>query len=317
MVIGGKSGKPPLAFTAEYAEVKAMNMTVNRKLALQAIVITVVVASAFGAAFTVAANPRIQIAERRMMALAQEGSFNEPRPGFGRPGAPGNVTISSVQAKAAVEASIPSFRIGTVSSLRVGWLVPIEDGKGVVTSVQVSTVTASTAEQAKAVVQGSLSTGWKAGEPRLMRTIYEVPLLDSKGATIGHVSVDGKSGEIIRKPSTILTVTSQQAKTMVSNAIKEFTIGEAKDAGSTWMVSIKYKDKVVMTVLLGKLNTPTSEDAVKAVQDSLKKGWSAGEPKQLQFTYNVAIIDVNNNTIGSIRVDARTGSIATGVRPGP
>jgi hypothetical protein len=215
-----------------------------------------------------------------------------------------------------VEASVPSFKIGTITSLRTGWLVPIEDGKGVVTSIQVNTVSASTAEQAKAVVQGSLSTGWKAGEPRLMRTIYQVPLLDAKDATIGHVSVDGGSGEIIRKPSTILTVTIQQAKTMISDAIKEFTVGEAKDAGSTWVVSIKYKDKVVMTVLLGKLNTPTSEDAVKTVQDSMKKDWSAGEPKQIQFTYNVPVIDVNNNVVGSIRVDGRTGNIAAGLRPG-
>jgi hypothetical protein len=252
-----------------------------------------------------------------MMALGERRNFNQPWPDFNRPGQPGNVTIDSAQAKATVEASISSFKIGTVTSLRTGWLVPIEDGKGVVTSIQVSMVSASTAEQAKAVVQGSLGAGWKAGEPRLMRTVYEVPLLDSKGVTIGHVSVDGRSGEVIRKPSTILTVTNQQAKAMVSDAVKEFTVGEARDAGSTWMVTVKYKDKAIMTVLLGKLNTPTAEDAVKAVQDSLKKGWSPGEPTQLQSIYNIPIIDSNNNTIGNIRVDGRTGDISIGVRPSP
>lgn len=83
------------------------------------------------------------------------------------------------------------------------------------------------------------------------------------------------------------------------------------------MVNIKYKDKVVMTVVLGKLNTPTSENAVKAVQDSLKQGWSPGEPRQLQSIYNVPIIGINNNTIGNVRVDGRTGDIAAGLRPGP
>lgn len=296
---------------------KTMKMIVNRKLALQAIAVVIVAASVLGVAFSVAANPGVQIAERKMMALGEGRNFNGPWPDFNRPGAPGNVTISSAQAKAAVEASIPGFKIGTVTSVRTGWLVPIEDGKGVVASIQVNTVSASTAEQAKAVVQGSLGAGWKAGEPKLMRTIYEVPVLDSKDATISHVSVDGKNGEIIRKPSTILTVTSQQAKAMVSDAIKGFTVGEAKDAGSTWMVSIKYKDKVVMTVVLGKVNTLTSDDAVKAVQDSLKKGWSPGEPKQIQSAYNVPVIDINNNTIGNIRIDGRTGDIAAGLRPGP
>jgi hypothetical protein len=78
------------------------------------------------------------------------------------------------------------------------------------------------------------------------------------------------------------------------------------------MVSIKYKDNVVMTVLLGKLNTPTSEDAVKATQDSMAKGWKTGEPKQLQSIYNVPIIDARGNTVGSIRVDGRSGEITTG-----
>jgi hypothetical protein len=107
-------------------------------------------------------------------------------------------------------------------------------------------------------------------------------------------------------------VTSEQAKTIVSDAVKAFQIGEVKDGGSVWMVSIKYNDKVVMTVLLGKLNTPTSGDALKAVQDSIGKGWNAGEPKQHGFTYNVPIVDANGNPIGNIRVDGRTGDITVG-----
>jgi hypothetical protein len=78
------------------------------------------------------------------------------------------------------------------------------------------------------------------------------------------------------------------------------------------MVSIKYKDNVVMTVLLAKLNTPTSGVALKAVQDSIGKGWTAGAPKQFGFTYNVPIIDSNGNPVGDVRVDGRTGGIITG-----
>ena len=290
-------------------------MIANRKLALKAMAIVAIIASVLVAAFTVAADPRASIAQKAATPLCEDRLFNRPWPGFGNQSRHGNVTITSAQAKALVEATIPSFRVGTVTSSKTGWLVPIEDGKGVVTSIEVGKVSASTAEQAKAIVEESLKKGWKAGEPRLMGTVYSVPLLDSKDATIGFVSVDGRSGEVMRRPSTILTVTSQQAKTIVSDAIKEFKVGEAKDGGSVWMVSIKYKDKAVMTVLLGKLNTPTSEDAVKAVQASLGKGWSAGEPKQLQIIYNVPIIDANNNTVGTISVDGRTGNITAGMRP--
>jgi len=115
----------------------------------------------------------------------------------------------------------------------------------------------------------------------------------------------------VKRPPTALTVTNDQAKTKVNDAIKEFKVGDAKDTGNAWMVSIKYKDKAVMTVLLGKLNTPTSEDAVKAVQDSIGKGWKAGEPKQLQSLYNVSIIDALGNTVGNIRVDGKSGDIIT------
>ena len=109
-----------------------------------------------------------------------------------------------------------------------------------------------------------------------------------------------------------VTVTSEQAKTIVGDTVTAFQIGEVKDGGSIWMVSIKYNDKVVMTVVLGKLNTPTSGDAVKAVQDSMGRGWSAGEPKQHGFTYNVPIVDANGNAVGNIRVDGRTGDITAG-----
>jgi len=287
-------------------------MIANRKLALEAVAIVAVIASVLVAAFAATADPRAATAQNRLPYDSTH--FDRSWPKFRNQSLSGNVTINSAQAKALVEAAIPSFRVGTITSSRTSWLVPIEDGKGVVTSIEVSKVSASTAEQAKVIVEESLKKGWKAGEPRLMRTIYSVPLLDSKDVTIGYVSVDGRSGEVMRKPSTILTVTSEQAKTIVNDAIKEFKVGEAKDGGSVWMVSIKYKDKVVMTVLLAKLNTPTSEDAVKAVQASLGKGWSAGEPKQLQLIYNVPIIDTNNNTVGAIKVDGRTGSITAGVR---
>ena len=112
-----------------------------------------------------------------------------------------------------------------------------------------------------------------------------------------------------------VTVTSEQAKTTVSDAVTALQIGEIKDGGSVWMVTIKYNDKVVMTVVLGKLNTPTSGDALKAVQDSIGKGWSAGEPTQHGFTYNVPIMDANGNPIGNIRLDGRTGDIAAGFSP--
>jgi len=288
-------------------------MIAYHKPALKAMAVIAVLASVLVVAFAATADSGAAVAQKR--APYGDTYFNRPWPGIRNQSWSGNVTIDSAQAKALVEAAIPSFRVGTITSSRTGWLVPIEDGKGVVTSIEVSKVSASTAEEAKVIVEESLKKGWKAGEPKLMRTIYNVPLLDSKGATISNVSVDGRSGEVLRRPSTILTVTSVQAKTIVSDAIKEFKVGEARDGGSVWMVSIKYKDQVVMTVLLGKLNTPTSEDAVKAVQSSLGKGWSAGAPKQLQFDYNVPIIDTNNNTIGTIRVDGRTGTITTGVRP--
>ena len=107
-------------------------------------------------------------------------------------------------------------------------------------------------------------------------------------------------------------MTSDQAKTIVSDAVKTFTVGGVNDSGNGWMVSIKYKDNVVMMVLLAKLNTPTSGAAVKAVQDSIGKGWTAGVPKQFGFTYNVPIIDSNGNPVGAVRVDGRTGGIITG-----
>ena len=112
-----------------------------------------------------------------------------------------------------------------------------------------------------------------------------------------------------------VTVTSEQAKTIVSDAVKMFTVGGVNDSGNVWMVGIRYNDKVVMTVLLGKVNTPTSGDALKAVQDSIGKGWTAGQPKQHGFTYNVPIIDANGNPIGNIRVDGRTGDITAVFSP--
>jgi len=283
---------------------------IANKSVLKAMAVAAVLASVLVVAFAATADSGAVVAQEK--APYGDTHFNRPWPGLRNQSWSGSVTIGSAQAKALVEAAIPSFRVGTIASSRTGWLVPIEDGKGMVTSIEVSKVSASTAEQAKVIVEESLKKGWKAGEPKLLRTVYDVPLLDSKDTTIGYVRVEGRSGEIMRKPSTILTVTIEQAKTIVNDAIKELKVGEAKDGGSVWMVSIKYKDNVVMTVLLGKINTPASEDAVKAVLDSIAKGWKAGEPKQLQSIYNVPIIDARGNTVGNIRVDGRSGDITTG-----
>jgi hypothetical protein len=290
-------------------------MRLNRRVALLAVVIAAVIGSAVAGSFMIKAAT----GAASQGTNAYEGRyFDKPWP---MPNSSGNVTIDSAQAKATVEASIPSFALGTPILRGTNWLVPIEDEKGAVTSIQVTTVTASTAEQAKSIVGESLEKGWKAGEPTLMKTIYNVPLVDSNDATIAYVMVDGSSGEILSRPSTpptvttesiTLTVTSEQAKTIVSDAVKAFQVGEANDSGSVWIVSIKYSDMVVMTVLLGKVNTPTSGDAVKAVQDSMGKGWSAGEPKQIGFAYNVPIVDANGNAVGNVRVDGRTGEMTPG-----
>jgi len=220
-----------------------------------------------------------------------------------------NVTITSAQAKSAVEADIPNLKVGTPTSFRLSWIVPIEDGKGIVTMIRVSHVTANTTDQAKTAVTESLTKGWTAGTPNLVRTVYYVPLIDSSNKTISYVRVDGRSGNIILTSSPTLAVTSAQVKTTVSNAIKNFTVGDVKERVGAWTVSIKDGNKTVMTVILGKINTPKSEDAVNAVKSSLEKGWTAGEPKQQRSVYNVPIIDSNGDTIGNVRVDGRTGDI--------
>jgi hypothetical protein len=224
-----------------------------------------------------------------------------------------NVTISSVQAKAVVEAALSNLKIGTIASLRTSWIVPIEDEKGVIALIRVSKINAPTVEHAKNIVEESLKKGWKTGEPRLVRIVYRVPLFDSNNVLITHVKVDGRSGEIIRKPTTMLSITKDQAKAIVSNAIKEFKISEVKERNTLWIVSIEYKDKIVMVIPIEKLNAPNSEGAIKAVQESLRNGWSAGEPKEFQSIYNVPIIDAYNNTIGSVKVDGRTGDIIAGI----
>ncbi len=109
-----------------------------------------------------------------------------------------------------------------------------------------------------------------------------------------------------------VTTTSAQAQAVVTAAIPSFTIGGAKDSGSLWMVNVTYNSTVVMNVPVAKVNTPTSGDAVNAVQASQGKGWTAGTPKQFAFMYNVPIVDSNGNTIASVRVDGRTGHIITG-----
>jgi len=218
--------------------------------------------------------------------------------------------ISADQAKAAVSGDIANFKVGTPRSTSAAWITPIEDGKGIVASIPVTRVGASTGDQAKSIVADSLSKGWKVGDPRLVRGNYVVPLLDQNGATIGRVRVDGATGEIVR-----ITVTIERAKTIVSDAQKDFKVGEALDGRSVWRVSINYGEKTVMSVSLAKVNTPTSADAVQAVQASIGKGWSVGEPRQFGFVYIVPIIDSNGATIGNIRVDGRTGEILAGFSP--
>jgi hypothetical protein len=292
-----------------------MQMGASRRVVLLALVIAAAMGSAVASGFTI--SPA--------MGAASQGTTTYDGTNFGNPWLPpdsaGNVTIDSAQAEATVEAAIPSFTIGTPTLHGTNWQVPIQNGADEVTSIQVTTISTSTVEEAKNIVEVSFENGWKAGEPALMRAMYSVPVLDSNGATIGYVMVDGNSGEIVNRPSTprttatesiTLTVTSEQAKTKVSNAIKALKVDGANDSGTAWIVSIKYNDLVVMTVLLGKVNTPTSADAVKAVQDSMGKGWSAGEPRQIGSSYSVPIVDANGNTIGNIRVDGQTGEITPG-----
>jgi hypothetical protein len=145
---------------------------------------------------------------------------------------------------------------------------------------------------------------------------------DKSWSMLNHTKgmpVPGHPGNWSRPPrpgnwsgNVTVTVTAEQAKTTVSNALKEFTVGNVTSRGSVWVVSIKYKDKTVTDVPLGKLNTSTSQDAVKAVQDSMGKGWNTGEAKQHGFIYNVPLIDANGNTLSNVRVDGRTGNIAAG-----
>ncbi|MEM1525040.1 MAG: hypothetical protein QW372_03925 [Nitrososphaerales archaeon] len=298
----------------------------NRKIVLIAVVAILVVTVTIGLTLSISEAFR---AESRTSTLFDHSKLAQSRIGysfgvayidlnkwgFKGPIVPtnrgwfGNLTINADQARAIVEADIPNFKIGTISSSKMDWIIPIEDDKGVVLSIRISKISAPTVEQARSIVEESLKKGWSAGEPKLMGTIYIVPIIDSNNLTIGYVMVDGKSGEILRRPSTILKINSEQAKTIVNNAIKEFKVGEVKDRVNVWVVGIKYKDKVIMNIILAKLNTPTSEDAKKVVEESLKKGWSAGEPKQLRFIYNVPIIDYKGNTIGNVKVDGKTGEI--------
>jgi len=109
-----------------------------------------------------------------------------------------------------------------------------------------------------------------------------------------------------------VTTTSSQAQAIVTETIPSFTIGGANDRGSLWMVNVTYNGTLVMNVPLGKVNTPTSTDAVSAVQASQSKGWTAGTPKLFAFMYSVPIVDSNGNTIGTVRVNGTNGQIITG-----
>ncbi len=298
----------------------------NRKI--ETLTVVVIIAAIIGSAlavsvtFTTATNPGSGQAcsdrswsmfnqARRGMFLHMHGNFSAGTQW--NQSLSGNVTINSAQAKTVVSADIQNFTVDTPVPLRAGWIVPIEDGKGVVTSIRVSNQTgASTADQAKSIVEGSLGKGWQAGTPRLMRVIYSVPLLNSNNTVVGHVRVDGRNGKIITRPSITLTITSDQAKTIVSDALNSFMVGGAKDRGSMWVVNVTYNGTAVMNVPLGKINTPTSADAVKAVQNSMTQGWNTGEPKQLGYIYNVPLMDANGNVIGYATVNGSTGHITAG-----
>lgn len=283
-------------------------MDAKRKIALLAVT-AIAFTAIVGVTFTAAASSESSTFFGRFFNNWPFGHMWGNPPANPPQGGSSSLTIDAAKAKAIVDAAIPGFKVGTVVSSRTGWIVPIEDNKGVVVSIEVTNISASTAEEAIQLVQASLAKGWKVGDPTLMRTIFSVPLLDSANAKIGYISVNGVSGEIVTRPSTIMTVTSDGAETLVSDAIKEFQVGNAKDRGTIWVVGVNYKGKVVMTVTLGKLNTPTSSDAVNAVKDSLSRGWAPGDPKKLGFTYSVPIVDTNGNTIGGVNVDGRTGSI--------
>lgn len=222
---------------------------------------------------------------------------------------PENVSIDSKQAKAIVESIIPTLKVGTIVSFKENWIVSIEDEKGIIAFIRVSKINIHTTEQAKSIVEESLKMGWKVGEPKLVRAIYRIPLLDSNNVPITYVRVNGKTGEIIRVPAIAPAITKEQAKSIVNNAIKEFKIGEIKEKNNSWIVSIEYNKTVIMVIPIGKLNVLSSKDAFEIVQESLKNGWSAGEPIKLKLVYDVPIIDAYNNTIGSVKVDCRTGKI--------
>jgi hypothetical protein len=221
----------------------------------------------------------------------------------------GNVIINSTQAKSVVEADIPNLKGGTPTSFQLNWIIPIEDEQGIVTMLRVGNINANTSDQAQNIVTTSLAKGWTTGAPKLVKTVYYVPLLDSNGKPMSYMRVDGQSGNIILTSSPTPAVTSAQAKTTVSNAIKNFTIGDVKERVGAWTVTIHYSNKTVMTIILGKINTPTSEDAVNTVKSSLENGWTPGEPKQQRSIFTVPILDTNSNIIGSIRVNGRTGDI--------
>lgn len=116
-------------------------MDVNRKIALLAMAIIAMMGSVLAAntMFTSAAYAGL-------MRMANHGDnyfdgswslFDRMRggpsaPAYGNQNWSANVTIDALQAKALVDVAIHSLRVGTVTALRTGWLVPIEDGKGVV-----------------------------------------------------------------------------------------------------------------------------------------------------------------------------------------
>ena len=279
-------------------------------LAFTMIALTVIA----GVTFTVAARPDNGALFSRFFNNWPFGHMWSNPPANPPRGESSSLTIDASKAKTMVDNAIPSLKIGAVTASRGGWVVPLENDKGVVVSIVVTNISASSADKAGQLVQDSRAKGWRTGNPSLLRTVFSVPILDSDNSKIGVVNVDGVNGVIVTRPSTILSITSDRAKTMVNDIIKGFQVGDTRDRGTFWVVEVKYEGKLIIGVTLGKINTPTSGDSVNAVKASLGRGWVAGNPVRVGYTYNISILDANGNIVGGVRIDGRTGGVIYGMQ---
>jgi len=115
-----------------------------------------------------------------------------------------NVSTTSAQAQAVVTGAIPSFTMGGAKESGSLWMVNVTYNGTVVMNVPVGKVNTLTSDDAVNAVQTSQSKGWSAASPKLFAFVYNVPIVDSNGNTIGNVRVNGRSGHIITgKLSTI------------------------------------------------------------------------------------------------------------------